>query len=191
MSRGQVSVRRVTPALQDQFTQLWMESRVEVGVTPDAASRIVAEGRVSQALARDDVRAYLGLGDGVPIGYMVLSHSPLPGLTDVPCISIDQLYVVPSARRHGAARALLAAAAAYAERQGADQIATSVPAQGRDANRFFARLGFSSYVVRRITTTAGLRRKLAGDDDVRQGITAVIQRRRSLRARAGHNLVSS
>lgn len=192
MPRRSVSVRRVTRALEPDLTRLWLESRVEAGAPPDSASRAVSEGRLAAALNREDVRAYLAMADGEPIGYMVLSRSPLPGLTDAPCISIDQLYVMRSARRHGAAHAMLTAAAAYAEREGADQIASSVPAQGREANRFFARLGFSSYVVRRITSTAGLRRKLAGEGAPR-GVAEVIQRRRSLRARstaAGGQLVN-
>lgn len=192
MPRSQVGVRRVTRELQPEFAALWRQSRMEAGASPDAACRSVTDTRVSSALARDDVRAYLAVADGEPVGYMILTHSPLPGLTDVPCISIDQLYVAPTARRHGAAHALLAAAATYAERQGADQIASSVPAQGREANRFFARLGFSSYVVRRITTTASLRRKLSGDRAA-QGVVEVLQRRRSMRARTssgGRQLVS-
>jgi GNAT superfamily N-acetyltransferase len=183
MSRSQVNVRKVGRELEPQLTRLWMESRIEAGASPDLASRAASGGRIASALSRKDVRAYLAFADAEPIGYMVLSHSPLPGLTDAPCISIDDLYTAQSARRHGAAHALLSAAAAYAERQGADQISSSVPAQGREANRFFARLGFTSYVVRRITTTASLRRKLAGDAPA-QVITEVIQRRRSLRARS-------
>ena len=183
MSRPAVTVRPVSPSLHPEFTGLWLAARVEAGSSPESASRAVSEGRVAAALAREDVRAYLAFVDGEAVGYMVLTHSPLSGLTDSPCVSIDQLYVAESARRQGAARALLTAAATYAERFGADQVATCVPAQGRDANRFFARLGFSSYVVKRVTTTVSLRRKLAGED-VRRGHDQVLQRRRSLRARA-------
>jgi GNAT superfamily N-acetyltransferase len=183
VSRPAVSVRPVSPSLHPEFTGLWLAARVEAGSSPESASRAVSEGRVAAALAREDVRAYLAFVDGEAVGYMVLTHSPLSGLTDSPCVSIDQLYVAESARRQGAARALLTAAATYAERFGADQVATCVPAQGRDANRFFARLGFSSYVVKRVTTTVSLRRKLAGED-VRRGHDQVLQRRRSLRARA-------
>ena len=183
MSRPAVSVRPVSPSLHPEFTGLWLAARVEAGSSPESSSRAVSEGRVAAALAREDVRAYLAFVDGEAVGYMVLTHSPLSGLTDSPCVSIDQLYVAEGARRQGAARALLTAAATYAERFGADQVATCVPAQGRDANRFFARLGFSSYVVKRVTTTVSLRRKLAGED-VRRGHDQVLQRRRSLRARA-------
>ena len=184
MSRPQVSVRPVSPSQHPEFTRLWLSARVEAGGSLESATRAASEGRVAAALGREDVRAYLAYSDGQPIGYMVLTHSPLSGLTDMPCVSIDQLYVAEPARRQGAAKALLTAATTYAERFGADQIATCVPAQGRDANRFFARLGFSSYVVKRVTTTSGLRRKLAGEEH-RGGLELVLQqRRRSLRGRA-------
>lgn len=183
MSRRPATVRPVTPDLHEQFVRVWLQSRIESGSSPEVSSRAVSDGRVAAALDRADVQAYLAFHDDVPIGYMLLTHGPLPGLTDTACVSIDHLYVVESARRHGAARALLATAASYAERSGAEQITTQVPSQGRDANRFFARLGFSSYVVRRITTTAALRRKLAVEQP-QVGLSEVVRRRRSLRARA-------
>jgi GNAT superfamily N-acetyltransferase len=189
VSRPQVSVRPVSPSLHSDFTGLWMAARVEAGGSPESASRAASEGRVAAALAREDVRAYLAFAEGQPVGYMVLTHSPLSGLTDAPCVCIDQLYVAEGARRQGAAKALLNAAASYAERFGAGQISTCVPSHEREANRFFARLGFSSYVVKRVTTTAGLRRKLAGEGH-RGGLELVLQqRRRSLRARSGRQLV--
>ena len=48
----------------------------------------------------------------------------------------------------------------HAERVGAEVIVGNVPAQSREANRFFARLGFGSVIVRRATSTAALRRRL-------------------------------
>jgi len=184
VSRPHATVRRVTPELESYFTGLWISARVEAGASPESASRAAGEGKVCAALARDDVRAYLAFGDETPTGYMVLTDSPLSGLTDSPCVSIDQLYVVPESRRTGVARALLTAAATYADRHGCEQIASAVPAQGREANRFFARLGFSSYVVRRVTSTAALRRKLSGEEQHPGLDQVLLRRRRSLRARA-------
>ena len=114
---------------------------------------------------------------------MVLTTSPLSGLIEAPSVSVDQLYVVPESRRSGVAHALLSRAAGFAETLGCEQVATCVPAQAREANRFFARLGFSSHVVRRVTPTSALRRRLAGEEP-RAGLDQVLSRRRSLRARA-------
>ena len=183
MSRPHVSVRRVTPAMYDDFAALWVEARVEAGLSEESATRAAAAERLGSVLGREDVRAYIASADQVPVGYAVLSHSPLSGLSDLPCVVVDQLYVTQGRRRHGAARAMLAAVAAYADRLGCEQIASNVPAQGREANRFFARLGFTSLVVKRVTTTAALQRRLAGEDP-RHGFDQVLQRRRSLRARA-------
>jgi ribosomal protein S18 acetylase RimI-like enzyme len=182
VSRPQFTVRRVTPELEPDFTVLLTAALVEAGATP--AARPVSKERVAVALARDDVHAYLASAEGQSVGYVVLVRSPLSFMSEASCVSIDQIFVVPEARRGGAARALLSAAATFADRLGADQIACSVPAQGRDANRFFARLGFSPDVVRRATTTSALRRKLATDDEAHPALDRLLQRRRSLRARA-------
>lgn len=183
MSRPHVSVRCVTPDLQAQLAELWVCARVEAGATAEAAGRAVTEGRLAAALTREDVRVYLAYMDDEPIGYLALSHSFLSGLAEPPCVVIDQLYVAKASRRHGAARALLLAATTYAERCGSDQLAASVPAPDREANRFFARLGFSAHVVKRLATTAALRRRLTGEEP-RQGLEQILQRRRSLRARS-------
>jgi GNAT superfamily N-acetyltransferase len=189
VSRPQVSVQPVTAELQPEFTRLWTAARVEAGSTPDAAQRAASEGRIADALSRDDVMAFLALTGSTVAGFMVLTTSPLSGLIDAPSVSVDQLYVLPESRRSGVARALLARAAGFAETLGCEQVATCVPAQAREANRFFARLGFSSYVVRRVTPTSALRRRLAGEEP-RAGLDQVLSRRRSLRARAARGATS-
>ncbi|MDF2145789.1 GNAT family N-acetyltransferase [Knoellia sp. p5-6-4] len=184
MSRPGVCVKRVSDDLERSFTELWMSSRVESGVSPEVAARAASEGKVRSALQREDVRAFVALGEGgLPVGFVVATHSPFSGLTDSPSVAIDQLYVAPKARRHGVARHLLAAVTAYAEKQGCEQIGCNVPSQQRDANRFFARLGFSSQVVRRVTSTSALRRRL-GADEPRISLDQILHKRRSLRARA-------
>ena len=182
VSRPQFTVRRVTPELEPDLTVLLTTALLEIGAPP--AARPVSKERVATALARDDVRAYLAVNEGEPVGYIVLIRRPQSFMNESPCVSIDQIFVDPAARRGGAARALLSAAATYADRLGADQIACSVSVQGREANRFFARLGFSADVVRRVTTTTALRRRLATGDEPHPALDRLLQRRRSLRARA-------
>lgn len=184
--RNGIDVRQVTHENEGDFVALWTAFRVEGGATPESVSRAAADGRVGAALARVDVSVYLARVHGEAVGYIVLTDSPLSGLSDAPCVWIDQLYVAPRARRAGAARVLLGVAARHAERIGADQVASCVPAHGREANRFYARLGFSSHVVRRVTSTTSLRRRLAGEDPP-AGLDEVLHRRRSLRARASRS----
>ena len=184
MTRPGVSVKRVSADLERSFTELWMSSRVEGGTSPEVAARAASEGKVRAALQREEVRAFLAVADGdQPVGFVVATHSPFSGLTECPSVAIDQLYVAPQARRHGVARHLLAAVTAYAEKQGCEQIGWNVPSQQRDANRFFARLGFSSQVVRRVANTSALRRRL-GADEPRISLDQILHKRRSLRARA-------
>ena len=184
MSRPAITVRRVGADEERPFTELWMASRVETGASPEVVARAASEGRIAAALHRDDVRAYLASCDGNPVGFAVAATSPFSALTDAPCVTIDHLYVAPDQRRHGVARHLMSAVTLYADSRGCDQIGCNVPAQHRDANRFFARLGFSSQVVRRITTVAALRRRLGADEPRHHSLETILHRRRSLRARA-------
>ena len=178
VSRPAITVRRVTPELEGDFTALCTTAHLEASgdgaarVSPE--TRVASEARITVALARDDVRALLAVVDDRPVGYVVLSRRPMSFLIDSPCVSIEQIFVAQEARRSGAARALVNAAATYADQLGAEQIASSVPAQGREANRFFARLGFSSYVVRRVTTTSALRRRLAAGQESHPAVDQVV-----------------
>lgn len=184
MSRPSISVRRVGQDEERSFAELWMASRVEAGVSPEVASRAASEGRITAALHREDVRAYIALSDGQAVGFAVAATSPFSALTEAPCVTIDQLYVSPEQRKHGVARQLMSAVTLYADSRGCEQIGCNVPAQHREANRFFARLGFSSQVVRRITTVSALRRRLGTDERHHASLEQLLHRRRSLRAKA-------
>ena len=182
MPRSPFTVSEVTPELESAFAELWIRARVEAGASEEWALRSSTRERVSAAMERPDVRLYLAGAGKRFVGYAVLTRSPLSGLSEAPSIWIDQVYVVPSARRQGVAKALLATATRYADEVGVDQIASCVPAEQRESNRFYAKLGFSQYVVRRVTSTAGLRRKLVGEQAA--ATVRTVQRRRTLRARA-------
>ena len=189
MSRPQVVVRVVDEANQQPLVDLFVEGRVEAGGSSEAALRIASAGGLANVLRRPEVSAFVAYADRTPVGFLVLSDSLAGPFVDSPCTAIDQLFVSATWRRHGVARQLVAAAASHADRVGAESIVSHVPSQVRDANRFFARLGFSPTVVRRVTTPAALHRKLAGATDPsartrRAGLEEVLQRRRSARFRA-------
>ena len=149
----------VDEGLARELTALWMAQRVDQGTSPEAAARAAAVGRLREALARSDVRAWVARIDGVGVGYVITSENPF-GLSPHAEIAIDQLFVDRRARRQGVAHVLLDAVLGQAERAGAEVIVSNVPTQSRDANRFFARLGFTSVIVQRVTSTSALRRKL-------------------------------
>lgn len=189
MSRSQVHVRGVDPSGPDLqvLARLWVACRQPARGPAPVVEEVVGDLRA--ALEREDVSAFVASYDGpgadgcdLPdaIGFLVLSTGPLLPLLGDPAVSIEHLYVLPQARRLGAARALIARAATHAELLGAGQVSTSVPALGREGQRFFARLGFSPFVVRRVTSVPALRRRLTPQVDPR--VEATVTRRRSLRA---------
>lgn len=179
MSRVPVFVTAV-PTATDDFQRLWVTSRVEQGGSHEAAVRYVSEGRLDAALARPGVHVFMARREGVPVGYVVLATRTF-GLSEHSDLAIDSLFVVPAMRRHGVARQLLAATAAQAERLGTELIISNVPAQDREANRFFARLGFSAAMTRRVTTPGALRRRVHDESEV-SALENVLRRRRVSRA---------
>ena len=186
MAPSQVSVRVVDAgSLSDvaALAELWAESRPTPrghnGHGRDVVSVVDALG---QALRRDRVDAFVASVDGVDAGFVVLSRGPLLPLLDEPTVAIEHLFVREQSRRLGVGRALIARATTFAEQGGANQISTSVPATGREGQRFFARLGFSPFVVRRVASVSALRRRLVPEPCLARDATVL--RRRSLRARS-------
>ncbi|HOF63552.1 MAG TPA: GNAT family N-acetyltransferase [Dermatophilaceae bacterium] len=185
MSRPSVVVRKVDDELASTVAELWTIARTEAESPKDAGSRRLTPEAIQAALGRPDITAFVALIDRTPVGYAVLMDCSLNPFTDVACMSVEQIFVVREARGQGAAKALMSAVAAYAERQGAEQIASTVPATLRDANRFYARMGFTPLTTRRVAATAALRRKLAGDaPNSRYSLDQVMIRRRVARLRA-------
>lgn len=186
MTRPSVDVRRAVVDDLEDLLLLWGQARDEVTGATRAVAGTAPEHlrpRLREALEGDDVHVLVARLEDVAAGYALLRVAPVFAITDGPCLHIEHLFVAPQARRRGVAKALLSGVAAVAERSGADQVMTSVAPTARDTHRFLARLGFSPFVVRRVATTAVLRRKLAGES--RRGtLDDLLSRRRSLRARA-------
>lgn len=180
MARRPVEVVSVGDDLT-HVTSLWVEAKVDAGTSREVCARAVADGRFAEALRRPGVQAYLAVLEGTPVGYALTTESPF-GLSPAPEVAIEQLYVCPEARRHGVAKALLGAVLSAAERAGCEHVVSNVPTTSRDANRFFARLGFGSVVTRRVVATGTLRRRLA-PETAETGLE-LTRRRRSLRQRA-------
>jgi len=163
-------------SLVRDLTALWMAQRVDQGASPEAAARAAAEGRLREGLARPDVRAWLARIDGAAVGFIITSENPF-GLSLHQEVAIDQLFVDRRARRNGVAHALLGAIVDHADRRGCEVIVSNVPTQSREANRFFARLGFSSVVVRRVTSAGALRRRL--HPEAKPELLEALRRRRA------------
>lgn len=187
MSRPAVFVRRVGASQAEQIVGLIGQYHQEraAGDLERGHERPGDTKMLIRALAREDVFTCLASVDGAPVGFVVaIDHSQNP-FTQAGSLVVEHIFVASAHRRHGIARSLLAAVTGQAERSGLDQVAVSVPSQGRDLNRFFARLGFTPTVVRRVSSTAALRRRLTPSPAGAQAaFEQVLQRRRTARLRA-------
>jgi ribosomal protein S18 acetylase RimI-like enzyme len=186
VSRNGVRVRRASAEDLDVVARFAEEGggvRAVRGRRPDTVrdrcSLLLADDRHQVLLAVDDAA-------GEVLGVAVVGADPLSGLLDPPSVYVSHLMVAIEHRKRGAGRALVSAAAAYAEEIGVESVVVGVSPNGRDANRFFARLGFAPLVIRRIAPVAALRRTLGAADPVAVGdVRAHVARRGSARARAG------
>ena len=130
-----------------------------------APGRPVLEQRYRDALADPDRHVVLAVtgppDDEQVLGMALLGVSVANALMDTQAVHMTHSVVVGSHRRRGAGKALVAAAVAFAEERGIDQLVVSVSPAARDAARFFARLGFAPMSVRRAAPVAVVRRRLA------------------------------
>lgn len=142
--------------------------------TPHA--RAALEHRLREALASDDRHLVVVVGErSEPLGMALFTVSSANALLDAPALHMSHAVVADRHKRRGAGKALVAAAAAYAEERGLDQLVVSVKPGSRDSNRFFARLGFAPLAVRRAAPVSAVRRRLAHSE--RSGADALVRRR--------------
>ncbi|MGL5816773.1 MAG: GNAT family N-acetyltransferase [Phycicoccus sp.] len=179
MGRRTVEVHAVDPVDLRDLAALWLAAKVDAGTSREVCTRTLAEGRFAAALGRPGVQAFLARLDHEQVGYVITSDNPF-GLGPTAEVAVEQLWVRPDVRRHGVAKALLGAVLGAAERSGCDTVVSNVPTSSREANRFFARLGFGAATVRRVVSTTALRRRLGPTT----ADTELLRRRRHLRHRA-------
>jgi ribosomal protein S18 acetylase RimI-like enzyme len=165
VARNGVRVRVATPDDLEVVADLAGRLREVGAVRGRAAARRGPDGaraRCARLLGDPTHRVVLAVDEvgGEPLGVAVFGADSVPGLLDPPAVYVSHILVAPEHRRRGAGRALVAAAAAYADELGLDSVVVGVAPTGREANRFFARLGFAPLVIRRIAPVAALRRAL-------------------------------
>jgi GNAT superfamily N-acetyltransferase len=185
VTRNSVLVAPVQADDVDDLMELWSSARLEAGsnrIDPAGTGRDMRRV-LADVLVRQGVHAFLARHEGRPVGYVIATSGPLLPLVDTPAVCIEHLFVQPASRHKGTGTALISACATLAERVGAEQVAVGVPSLDREPNRFFARLGFSPFVVRRVVGVKALRRRLGGPDSARLSLEQTLLRRRSLRAR--------
>src|ERR687883_1491460 len=187
VTRPPVDVRQALPDDTEDLLVLWVQARAELGGAGRpllGSSPDVIRPRLVDALTRrGDLHILLARWEGRPAGFAIVRVGQLMPVLEGDCVQLEHLFVTAPLRRHGVARALLAGVAGLAERSGADQILSGAPPSAREMHRFLARLGFTPLVLRRVASTATLRRRLAGEPR-RSALEDLLSRRRSSRARS-------
>lgn len=170
MSRIRVRVRTASMDDLDELVAL-VAGMTDLG--PVRGRRIARTGpdgfraQCARLLADPEHRVVVAVDEADSVvGGAVFGADTAGGVLDPPSVYVSHLLVAPQHRKRGAGRALVAAAAAYAEEVGVDSVVVGVAPTTRDANRFFARLGFAPLVIRRIAPVAALRRALASSDPI-------------------------
>jgi GNAT superfamily N-acetyltransferase len=172
MSHPSVTVRPATEADLPALLSLWSSLRAvrrdgvasRGGKEPSPAVVNGAEGRLIEVLHSPKCRVVVADVEGSVVGMAILSDTFIGQLMEMPAVQLTHLVVADGQRRRGVGRALLAGAVTWAEEVGADEIVASVLPSLREANRFYARLGFAPLVMRRVVPVATLRRNLALTD---------------------------
>ena len=166
MTRSVVTVREAVPADLPALVALLRQLRDE-GLRRLAAGTETDEqaaGRIELALADPDSRVVVAVHEDEIIGMAQLLRTRATLLSDSTSIELSAMHVANGHRRRGAGKALVTAAVAYAEELAVDSVVVSVFPQHRDANRFYARLGFAPYVTRRVASVPALRRRLGSPE---------------------------
>lgn len=179
MSHLQVVTRVATPGDLPVLLSLWDElrqvgGRAERAVNP-MMSVDIAE-RLTEVLSDLSCRVVLAEVLGAPAGMALLQVARPDPLSDNQLVKISHFVVSRSHRQHGVGHALIAAASDFAVERHIDHIVASVYPSLREANRFFARLGFAPVASQRVVPVVALRRRLDADRRV-PGLTDVVRRR--------------
>lgn len=113
---------------------------------PDAIAEACRE-----RLASDGYRVIVAESAGTAVGCVTYRtrRSPAHAFCHArSVVFVDELVVLPSARRTGVARQLMAEVEAEARRQGIDRVELDVRAFNRDALEFYAACGYTPAMLR-------------------------------------------
>ena len=187
MRRATVSAREAVtadiPELLGLFDQLRAAGpRRSVSMPSDPSVMREAAAERFAAVIADPHQRLLVAEDPEGLAGMVLcSIGTSSTLATAPAVVLSHLTVAANSRRAGVGRVLVAAATQWAAECDVDHVRVAVYASSREANRFFARLGFAPVSVNRVAPVAGLRRILGAEVPAAQADSGDVARRRRLR----------
>ena len=176
--RAHVTVRTASADDLPALVDLWQELR-DLAPRRPRPGHLADDPEVRLRSVIDDpaCRVVVACLDDLPVGMAVLSRTWVSPLLDAMAVQVSLLVVSSAHRKHGVGRALVCAAVAYGEEIDAEEVVVSVLPTLREANRFYAQLGFSPQVMRRTAPVASLRRRLSISQDRRP--TSELARRRA------------
>ncbi|MFZ2503976.1 MAG: GNAT family N-acetyltransferase [Nocardioides sp.] len=179
MSRSPVVLRCADPADAPRLRELWADVLRRADAEEQAADLV----RTIERVAKDpDERLVVAEVDGEICGAVLLKATELSPINSEPLVQIVSPHVFPEFRHRGAGRALMEAAATFAEERGIHLVGAASLSGSRDANRFMARLGLAPQAVLRVAATHQLRARLTPSVS-RQGrqLGQLLAARRSMR----------
>jgi GNAT superfamily N-acetyltransferase len=164
VTRSHITVRAAGESDVAALVVLWEELKRYGALSTRLAA--LADGRriedrVRRLINRPTSRILVASIGDEPVGMAMLTTVPLGALNETACVQVEYTIVAEGFRRRGVGRALMGAAACYAEDIGADQVTVSVSPMSREANRFYAQLGLTPLSVRRVAPASALRRRIA------------------------------
>ena len=189
MARASILIREAAPPDLSAIARLWADIKRGVG-RADRLAPMPNIDRVRDHVCRSprdpDQRILVATVDDHAdvVGFCVLTRQPLAPMYDGSSVHLHYLHVAEPGRRRGVGRALVAAAASFAEEVAAEHVVTNVYPHLRDSNRFFARLGFAPVITRRVVALPALRRRLSLESRLESrasSVDEVLARRRSVR----------
>jgi N-acetylglutamate synthase-like GNAT family acetyltransferase len=171
------------PALLDLYDQLRAAGprRSVPGLADTGQSRESLTDRLGDIIADREQRLLVAEDEDGLAGMVLCTIGTTSTLSPTSAVVLSHLTVATRTRRSGVGRVLIAAATQWADDLGIDHIRVAVFAASRDANRFFARLGFAPISVNRVAPVAGLRRLLGAEVPAAEPDSGDVARRRRLR----------
>jgi N-acetylglutamate synthase-like GNAT family acetyltransferase len=185
--RATVSAREAVvgdiPGLLELYDQLRAAGprRSLPGLADTGQTRESAAERFEMIIADPEQRLLVAEDTSGMAGMVLCTVGTTSTLSPTRAVVLSHLTVAAHARRGGVGRVLIAAATQWADDLGFDHLRVAVFAASREANRFFARLGFAPISVNRVAPVSGLRRILGAEVPAAEANSGDIARRRRLR----------
>lgn len=183
MARNPVHVRDALTEDAVALVAMWQDN-TDGSVRMPPPSVDSATRAIGHVALDPEQRLVVGVLDDEVVGAAYLVRAPLSPIHDETTVRVGHLFVHGAHRRRGVGRALLGAAAAWADEKQTPHVVVHVSAAAREANRFLARLGLASIATIRATPVAALQERLAKSEatDVADS-HVVVERLRTLRRR--------